>query len=234
MNTVGPVINHPCTLCCRPTSVWCSRCQNAWYCMPEHLQTDWPRHRRECIPTTHMQNYNMIATPPPAEQQMITVPAILFESGASTTSPTGSNVRYKMNSPAGSLVSKYSIPYSHKSTVMSIENHGLHDYVANRRSYTLMDAIPTPPEAHKQATQKQFTDCSLSPRPYSASNGREHFEPIGCGATPEHFQNMQIVRTSTHGYNDACYVLDSHDGVLEHHCRPTRYCPGDSPTKQPG
>ncbi|KAI6124625.1 hypothetical protein EV401DRAFT_1172986 [Pisolithus croceorrhizus] len=91
MNTVGPVINHPCTLCCRPTSVWCSRCQNAWYCMPEHLQTDWPRHRRECIPTTHMQNYNMIATPPPAEQQMITVPAILFESGASTTSPTGSN-----------------------------------------------------------------------------------------------------------------------------------------------
>lgn len=59
--------------------MWCSRCQNAWYCTPEHLQTDWPRHRRECIPAAHTQNYNMIATPPPAEQQMITVSAILFE-----------------------------------------------------------------------------------------------------------------------------------------------------------
>ncbi|KAG6332512.1 hypothetical protein ID866_6574 [Astraeus odoratus] len=77
MNPV-PLINHPCTLCCRPTSMWCSRCQNAWYCTPEHLQSDWPRHRRECIPATHAQNYNIIATPPPAEQQMITVSAILF------------------------------------------------------------------------------------------------------------------------------------------------------------
>ncbi|KAI6110800.1 hypothetical protein EV401DRAFT_292420 [Pisolithus croceorrhizus] len=100
MNAVGSVINHPCTLCCRPTSMWCSRCQSAWYCTPEHLQMvstplrfwlynldlllclhavqDWPRHRRECIPATHAQNHNMIVTPPPAEQQMITVSAILF------------------------------------------------------------------------------------------------------------------------------------------------------------
>lgn len=39
---------------------------------------DWPRHRKECVPVTHAQNYNIIATPPPAEQQLIMVSAILF------------------------------------------------------------------------------------------------------------------------------------------------------------
>ncbi|RDB15865.1 hypothetical protein Hypma_003651 [Hypsizygus marmoreus] len=76
-----PLINHPCTLCCRPTSMWCSRCQSAWYCSPEHLHSDWSRHRRECIPavtTSGGYNVNMIATPPPAEPQFITVSAILF------------------------------------------------------------------------------------------------------------------------------------------------------------
>lgn len=34
-----PLINYPCTLCCRPTSMWCSRCQKSWYCSPEHLQS---------------------------------------------------------------------------------------------------------------------------------------------------------------------------------------------------
>ncbi|ETW79257.1 hypothetical protein HETIRDRAFT_49849 [Heterobasidion irregulare TC 32-1] len=59
--------------------MWCSRCQNAWYCSPEHLNSDWPRHRRECVPaaSTHQQ-YNVIATPPPAQPQLITVSAILF------------------------------------------------------------------------------------------------------------------------------------------------------------
>ncbi|KAL0955159.1 hypothetical protein HGRIS_004068 [Hohenbuehelia grisea] len=78
-----PLINHPCTLCCRPTSMWCSRCQRAWYCSPEHLNSDWSRHRKECNPAgnTGSQSYgnmNMIATPPPAEPQYITVSAILF------------------------------------------------------------------------------------------------------------------------------------------------------------
>ncbi|KAL4266045.1 MUB1/samB family protein [Pleurotus pulmonarius] len=75
------LINHPCTLCCRPTSMWCSRCQSAWYCSPEHLHNDWARHRKECIPATsapNQYNVNMIATPPPAEPQYITVSAILF------------------------------------------------------------------------------------------------------------------------------------------------------------
>ncbi|KAI6110801.1 hypothetical protein EV401DRAFT_1991095 [Pisolithus croceorrhizus] len=145
-----------------------------------------------------------------------------FRPSAATTSPTGSSVRYKTNSLAGSLVSKSSIPYSRKSTVMSIENHCLHADIPNRRTYTLTDAIPIPPEAHKQPTQKQFTDCWLSSCLYSAPNGREDFEPIGCGTAPEHFQNMQIIKTSTHEYNDTCYMLDSHDdGMLEHHCGPT-------------
>jgi len=77
-----PLINHPCTLCCRPTSMWCSRCQSAWYCSPDHLHNDWPRHRKECIPAMNAPsngyNVNMIATPPPAEPQYITVSAILF------------------------------------------------------------------------------------------------------------------------------------------------------------
>ncbi|TFK39454.1 hypothetical protein BDQ12DRAFT_681813 [Crucibulum laeve] len=77
-----PVINHPCTLCCRPTSMWCSRCQSAWYCSPEHLHSDWSRHRKECMPAVNTTNtgynVNMIATPPPAEPQYVTVSAILF------------------------------------------------------------------------------------------------------------------------------------------------------------
>ncbi|PFH51004.1 hypothetical protein AMATHDRAFT_59904 [Amanita thiersii Skay4041] len=77
-----PLINHPCIVCCRPTSMWCSRCQNAWYCSPEHLQSDWPRHKHTCIPpnasNNNGYNVNMIATPPPAEPQFISVSAILF------------------------------------------------------------------------------------------------------------------------------------------------------------
>ncbi|KAI0917836.1 hypothetical protein AcW1_006868 [Taiwanofungus camphoratus] len=72
MNTV----NHPCNVCSLPTSMWCSRCQNAWYCTPEHLQSDWPRHRRECTPVNATQQ--TIATPPPVQPQLITVSAILF------------------------------------------------------------------------------------------------------------------------------------------------------------
>ncbi|KAF8199085.1 hypothetical protein BJ912DRAFT_950851 [Pholiota molesta] len=65
-----PLINHPCTLCCRPTSMWCSRCQSAWYCSPEHIHSDWPRHRKECIPAQ---------SPPSAyNPQFVTVSAILF------------------------------------------------------------------------------------------------------------------------------------------------------------
>lgn len=42
---------------------------------------DWSRHRKECIPAMSAStgyNVNMIATPPPAEPQYITVSAILF------------------------------------------------------------------------------------------------------------------------------------------------------------
>lgn len=38
---------------------------------------DWQRHRRECVPVSSHQQA-MIATPPPAQEQLITVSAILF------------------------------------------------------------------------------------------------------------------------------------------------------------
>jgi len=31
-------IGHPCAVCYKSTSMWCSQCQNTWYCSPEHLR----------------------------------------------------------------------------------------------------------------------------------------------------------------------------------------------------
>ncbi|KAJ6568252.1 hypothetical protein DFH09DRAFT_1155056 [Mycena vulgaris] len=72
--------NHPCLVCGRATSQWCARCQNAWYCSPEHLRGDWPHHRANCRPSPSALTYgsNMIATPPPAEPEYISVSGILF------------------------------------------------------------------------------------------------------------------------------------------------------------
>ena len=39
MNPAVSLINHPCMVCFKSTSMWCSRCQNVWYCSPEHLQS---------------------------------------------------------------------------------------------------------------------------------------------------------------------------------------------------
>ena len=39
MHSGAPPINHPCTLCCRPTPMWCSHCQNTCYCSPEHIHS---------------------------------------------------------------------------------------------------------------------------------------------------------------------------------------------------
>ncbi|KIK59852.1 hypothetical protein GYMLUDRAFT_226858 [Collybiopsis luxurians FD-317 M1] len=78
-------IHQACTLCGNPTSMWCSRCESAWYCCTEHLRSDWPRHRQECVSKSHQgvssSSYpvnNRIATPPPAEVELITVTAIFF------------------------------------------------------------------------------------------------------------------------------------------------------------
>ncbi|KAJ6485663.1 hypothetical protein C8R45DRAFT_997377 [Mycena sanguinolenta] len=71
-------VNHPCAVCGRATSLWCSRCQNAWYCSPDHMRNDWPQHRSNCHPPSQAYNSNMIATPPPAEPEYTSVEAILF------------------------------------------------------------------------------------------------------------------------------------------------------------
>ncbi|KAJ6560031.1 hypothetical protein B0H19DRAFT_1260689 [Mycena capillaripes] len=71
--------SQPCLVCGRPTSQWCSRCHNAFYCSPEHLRSDWQRHRKQCRPSPAIAyGSNMIATPPPAESEPISVSAILF------------------------------------------------------------------------------------------------------------------------------------------------------------
>ncbi|KAJ3506910.1 hypothetical protein NMY22_g17097 [Coprinellus aureogranulatus] len=76
------LINYPCAVCGQPTSQWCSRCQNVWYCSPEHSRVDWAAHRVYCFPAPASSNatysVNMIATPPPAEPELITVNALYF------------------------------------------------------------------------------------------------------------------------------------------------------------
>ncbi|KAI0825777.1 hypothetical protein BC629DRAFT_1276764 [Irpex lacteus] len=76
MNT-NSLISHPCVVCCLPTTLWCSRCQNSWYCSPEHMQNDWPRHKHECIPIAAQQQYSIIASPP-TQQSAVTVSALFF------------------------------------------------------------------------------------------------------------------------------------------------------------
>ncbi|OSX64144.1 hypothetical protein POSPLADRAFT_1045259 [Postia placenta MAD-698-R-SB12] len=66
-----------CLVCRQSTNMWCSRCQRAWYCSPEHLQSDWPRHRLECVSIDPSQAHS-ISTPPSAQQGLISVMAILF------------------------------------------------------------------------------------------------------------------------------------------------------------
>jgi hypothetical protein len=87
-------LNHPCLVCGRPTSQWCSRCRAAFYCSPEHLQSvrlcvhlrvnislfspqDWPHHRERC---RHSAPYvsNMIVTLPSVELDYVSVSAIFF------------------------------------------------------------------------------------------------------------------------------------------------------------
>ncbi|KZT21198.1 hypothetical protein NEOLEDRAFT_1139836 [Neolentinus lepideus HHB14362 ss-1] len=72
-------INHQCTVCYQPTSMWCGRCERSYYCSPEHLASDWPRHKSECVPAHRsQQSCNTIATPPLYQQPLVSVSALLF------------------------------------------------------------------------------------------------------------------------------------------------------------
>ncbi|KAJ7913381.1 hypothetical protein B0H13DRAFT_2232338 [Mycena leptocephala] len=55
--------NHPCVVCGRPTTQWCSRCRSVFYCSPEHLQGDWPHHRERCRPSAQMFEHDRDAAP---------------------------------------------------------------------------------------------------------------------------------------------------------------------------
>ncbi|KAF7309453.1 MYND-type domain-containing protein [Mycena indigotica] len=70
---MNPHIHRPCRVCGRPTSQWCSRCNNAHYCSSEHRNADWENHRGDCRSTPLL-----IATPPPIVTEVVRVPAILF------------------------------------------------------------------------------------------------------------------------------------------------------------
>ncbi|KAI0649608.1 hypothetical protein C8Q79DRAFT_997721 [Trametes meyenii] len=69
---------HPCVICCLPTTMWCSRCRNAWYCSPDHHTRDWARHKKECIPFScePANQRNPVITLP--EAGPIRVSALLF------------------------------------------------------------------------------------------------------------------------------------------------------------
>ncbi|GBE86533.1 hypothetical protein SCP_0904120 [Sparassis crispa] len=58
--------------------MWCGRCQNAWYCSPEHLQSDWQRHRRECVAVASPEQQSDTIPAPSPVSQLTTVSAVLF------------------------------------------------------------------------------------------------------------------------------------------------------------
>jgi len=69
--------NPLCAVCYQPTSYWCSRCQHAWYCSAEHLQSDWSRHKKTCTPPSNA-SHTFAMTPTP--NSVVSVTAIHFPS----------------------------------------------------------------------------------------------------------------------------------------------------------
>ncbi|KAJ7333219.1 hypothetical protein DFH08DRAFT_707981 [Mycena albidolilacea] len=67
-----PSVYQRCAVCGRATSLWCSRCQNVGYCSPEHMRSDWPRHRSHCHTPSSLYGST------PAEPEYISVNATLF------------------------------------------------------------------------------------------------------------------------------------------------------------
>ncbi|KAJ6448552.1 hypothetical protein C8R47DRAFT_999075 [Mycena vitilis] len=69
-----------CLVCGLPTTRWCSRCRDAFYCSDEHMLANWSVHRPVCQRATqgHPYHPNMITMPPPAERGYCSVDAVLF------------------------------------------------------------------------------------------------------------------------------------------------------------
>lgn len=62
-------IHHWCW-CGSLCASWCSRCEDQWYCSPEHLAADWPRHRAECVPKSSWSS-SSASTPSPSMQPCV-------------------------------------------------------------------------------------------------------------------------------------------------------------------
>ncbi|KAF8208669.1 hypothetical protein K438DRAFT_281610 [Mycena galopus ATCC 62051] len=71
-------LNDLCAVCGRAASLWCSSCQNIWYCSFEHRSADWPRHSSQChsAPAYRPSRAHTIAALP--EPEYISGNAILF------------------------------------------------------------------------------------------------------------------------------------------------------------
>lgn len=98
------IINYPCAVCGQPTTQWCSRCQSAWYCSPEHSRDvssiyrlhlrwtltqwqDWATHRHQCFPPPSghaTYNINTISAPQPVIPDLIAITAIYFDPAQGT------------------------------------------------------------------------------------------------------------------------------------------------------
>lgn len=70
-------MNNLCHVCSNPTTMWCSRCHNVWYCSPQHLQEDWPNHRLRCIPAT-FEDLGTLSGPISADRSLISIAGILL------------------------------------------------------------------------------------------------------------------------------------------------------------
>ncbi|GJJ11154.1 hypothetical protein Clacol_005385 [Clathrus columnatus] len=68
--------NPRCAVCYEPTSYWCSRCQQVWYCSADHLQSDWPLHKKNCRPALSPGPHHFAVSASP--NQTISVTAIYF------------------------------------------------------------------------------------------------------------------------------------------------------------
>ncbi|KZW03476.1 hypothetical protein EXIGLDRAFT_588765, partial [Exidia glandulosa HHB12029] len=74
-----------CAVCGWDTTSWCSRCENRFYCSPEHLCQDWPKHRLTCKPVGESQTQPIHAQPPLQEPHPISTPTLYLPAAPTTT-----------------------------------------------------------------------------------------------------------------------------------------------------
>lgn len=66
-------IYHFCCWCGSLCDLWCTRCENEWFCSEEHMRAAWPQHRQECVPKHRRapSSSSSMTTPSPPMQSCI-------------------------------------------------------------------------------------------------------------------------------------------------------------------